>query len=65
MSVVTTDVVTLVLVDDDGGGSFGSPGAGGPIVSPAKATELPTNNTHTNATAFSDRNIRDLQLVFG
>jgi hypothetical protein len=50
MSVVTTEV-TLVVEEDCWSG------AGGPFVSPAKATELPTKSTQTKAKAFSDLNI--------
>jgi hypothetical protein len=64
MSVVTTDVVTLVVEDVGAGGPFVSPGAGGPFVSPAKETEAPTNNTHTNTKAFSDLNIGTSERVF-
>ena len=58
MSVVTTEVATLVVVEDC------CSGAGGPIVSPAIATELATNSTHTNAKAFSDLNIGTSKFVF-
>jgi len=51
MSVVTTEVVTLVVVEEDWSG------AGGPFESPAMATELATSSTHTSAKAFADLSI--------
>jgi hypothetical protein len=59
MSVVTKEVVTLVVVEDWSGG-----GAGGPLVSPANATELPKNSTHTNTKAFNDVNMGTSISVF-
>jgi 1,6-anhydro-N-acetylmuramate kinase len=51
MSVIITEVVILEVEDWSGGG------AGGPLVSPAKAAELPSTRTQTNTRAFNDFSI--------
>ena len=57
-SAVTIEVTTLAAVEDC------CSGAGGPIVSPANATELPTKSTQTNAKALSDFDIGTSEIVF-
>jgi hypothetical protein len=52
MSVVITEVVTLLVME-----VWSGDGAGGPLVSPAKATELPRTRTQTNTRAFTDFSI--------
>lgn len=62
MSVVTTEVATLAVLEDCCSGAGGGSGAGGPMVSPANAMELPANSTHTNTRAFSGFNIRTSEV---